>query len=55
MILKRRDAILGLGAIVGRELYGKILPLVIVSEQDFELLHKATRIRVDEQGVIQYE
>ncbi|MCC7163607.1 MAG: DUF126 domain-containing protein [Anaerolineae bacterium] len=55
IILKRRDAILGLGAIVGRELYGKILPLVIVSEQDFDLLRKASRIRIDEAGVIVYE
>lgn len=54
MILKRRDAILGLGAIVGRELYSKILPLVIVSEQDFDLLHKASRIHIDERGVIEF-
>lgn len=55
IILKQRDAILGLGAIVGRELYSKILPLVMVSEQDFDSLHKATHIRVDETGVIEYD
>lgn len=55
MILKRRDAILALGAIVGRELYNKVMPLVIVSDEDFESLHKAERISVDESGKIEYE
>lgn len=55
MILKQRDAILALGAIVGRELYSKIIPLVIVSDADFEKLHKAKFARVDELGEIEYE
>lgn len=55
LILKRRDAILGLGAIVGRELYNKVLPLVIVSEDDFELLHKARTIQISNAGLIEYE
>ncbi len=55
LILKRRDAILALGAIVGRELYNKILPLVIVSDEDFEGLHKARFARLDEDGAIEYE
>jgi predicted aconitase with swiveling domain len=55
MILKQRDAILGLGAIVGRELYQKVLPLVVVTDQDFELLHKATQIKVDESGLIEFD
>ena len=55
MILKQRDAILALGAIVGRELYSKIIPIVIVSDADFEELHKAKWARVDEAGGIEYE
>ena len=55
LILKRRDAILALGAIVGRELYNKILPLVVVSDADFERLHKANFARLDEDGAIEYE
>lgn len=55
MILKRRDAILALGAIVGRELYSKIMPLVVVSDADFERLHNAKRIQVDVAGAIEYE
>ena len=52
MILKRRDAILALGAIVGRELYGQIMPLVVVSDADFEKLHKVRYARVDEHGAV---
>lgn len=55
IILKRRDAILALGAIVARELYDKILPLVIVSDDDFRKLHKAKFAHVLSDGVIQYE
>lgn len=55
MILKQRDAILALGAIVGRELYNKIIPLVIVSDADFDELHKAKFARVNEAGEIEYE
>src|SRR6266496_2741714 len=54
MILKRRDAILALGAIVGRELYNKVMPLVMVSDDDFDLLHKASKIWIDEAGRIEY-
>ncbi len=55
LILKRRDAILALGAIVGRQLYNKILPLVIVSDEDFFRLHKASFVRMEESGLIEYE
>ncbi len=55
LILKRRDAILALGAIVGRELYNKILPLVVVSDTDFERLHKARFVRLQHDGVVEYE
>ena len=54
IILKRRDAILALGAIVGRELYNKIIPLVIVSDDDFKRLHKAKFARVNQAGEIEY-
>jgi predicted aconitase with swiveling domain len=55
MILKRRDAILALGAIVGRELYNKSMPLVIVSEEDFDRLRGAARMELDEAGQITFE
>lgn len=55
MILKRRDAILALGAIVARELYDKILPIVIVSDDEFAKLHKASFARLHIDGVIEYE
>jgi predicted aconitase with swiveling domain len=52
MILSKPDAILALGAIVGRELYGKVMPLLVVSETDFAKLHKAKTLQVDEAGVV---
>lgn len=55
MILKRRDAILALGAIVGRELYGRVMPLVVVSEADFDQLHKAKHVQVGESGSVSWE
>lgn len=55
MILKQRDAILALGAIVGRELYDKIVPVVIVSDADFDALHKARFAHVSETGIVEYE
>lgn len=55
IILKRRDAILALGAIVARELYDKILPIVVVSDEEFAELHKAGFARVFSDGVIEYE
>lgn len=55
IILKQRDAILALGAIVGRELYQKSMPLVIVSAVDFDGLHKAKFAQVNAAGEIRYE
>jgi predicted aconitase with swiveling domain len=52
LVLKRRDAILALGAIVGRELYNKTLPLLVVSEQDFAELHDVKNLRIVESGTI---
>lgn len=52
MILNNRDAILALGAIVGRELYGQVMPLVVVSDADFERLHKAEHVTVNEDGTV---
>ena len=55
MILRRPDAILALGAIVGRELYSKSMPLIVVTDSDFEKLHKTKNLRLDEMGMIEFE
>lgn len=55
MILSGPDAILALGAIVGRELYNKVMPLVVVSDGDFAVLHKARFVRVQGEGVVEFE
>lgn len=53
MILARPDPILALGAIVGRELYGKSIPLLVLSENDFQELRNAERVKIDDQGLIE--
>ena len=54
MILSHADAILALGAIVGRELYAKVMPLVVVSERDFARLRDATHAQLDGAGRIEW-
>ncbi|HZQ04970.1 MAG TPA: DUF126 domain-containing protein [Anaerolineae bacterium] len=55
MILARTDQILALGAIVGTELYGKALPLVVVSESDFVKLGRSKRAQVDMNGIVMWD
>ncbi len=55
LVLRQADAILALGAIVGRELYDKALPVVVVTEADFARLHKATHAAINERGEIVFE
>jgi predicted aconitase with swiveling domain len=55
IILQRADAILALGALVGRELYHKSLPLVVVSAADFMLLREANYLTVTEAGFIYWQ
>ena len=55
MILSHADQILALGAIVARELYGKVMPLVVVSENDFAVLARATQIHLNELGAITWQ
>lgn len=55
MILKRNDAILALGAIVGRELYNATMPLVVVSDDDFAALQNAGWARIGERAEIEFE
>lgn len=47
MILKQPDPILALGAIVGRELYNRVMPLIVVSESDFARLQQAQVVRIE--------
>jgi predicted aconitase with swiveling domain len=55
MILSRADPILALGAIVARELYGRVMPLLVVSEADMTALRDAGRVKIEMDGTIQLE
>jgi len=50
LILKEPDAILALGAIVARELYGVQTPIVILPAAEYADIRDGTRIRVDARG-----
>lgn len=54
LILQRPDPILALGAIVGRELYGKTMPLIVLAPENFARLEHAAEVRVDENGVVSF-
>ena len=47
-----RDPILALGAIVGRELYGTVVPIVVADRAAFATLRTWTRVRVDGTTVV---
>ena len=55
MILSKPDAILSLGAIVARELYAKLMPIVLVNENDFAVLRSAHRVQIESSGAILWE
>jgi predicted aconitase with swiveling domain len=55
MILSKPDAILALGAIVARELYAKLMPIVLVSENDFAVLRSVHWVRIEASGAIFWE
>lgn len=53
MILARPDPILALGAIVGGELYNKSIPLLVVSDNDFQTLRNVNSVKINDQGLIE--
>jgi hypothetical protein len=46
------DPILALGAIVAEELYGKVVPIVAVSQQDFDSIREGDELTVERDGTI---
>jgi predicted aconitase with swiveling domain len=47
ILLQHRDGILALGAIVARELYGTVVPLVILDPPEYEQLRTGQHIVID--------
>ncbi len=48
----KADPILALGAIVADELYGQSLPIVTLTEKDFQSIGQGDRIVVEEDGTV---
>lgn len=55
MILSHADQILALGTIVAQELYGRTMPMVVVSEAEFTALKGVDHVQIDETGAIDWE
>jgi uncharacterized protein len=47
VVLRERDAIVVLGAVVARELYGSELPVIAAEPATYERLETGTRVRVE--------
>ncbi len=54
VILAQTDPILALGAIVARELYDRVMPLLVVGPDDFERLREAQHIQIEEDGQVHW-
>ncbi len=55
IILAQTDQIIALGTIVGRELYQKSIPVVVVSPADYARLQDARYVRVSESGQVTWD
>lgn len=52
VIVSRLDPIIGLGSILGDELYGRPVPMVVVSESDRATIKTGDRVEIKENGRI---
>ena len=55
IIISRIDPIIGLGSILGDELYGRRVPVLVVSEPDREKISTGDKVTISENGQIQVE
>lgn len=55
IILREPDGIVALGAIVARELYGAVLPVVALDSRNYEMLRSGAAIRIDGRTVSVFE
>ena len=46
------DPILALGAIVADELYGEVVPIVTISQEDFDAVQDGDELTLDRSGTI---
>jgi predicted aconitase with swiveling domain len=52
IITSRLDPVIGLGCILGDELYARHLPMVVVPDQDRLLIETGDLIEIDDRGLI---
>jgi len=52
IITSEMDGILALGAVVAQELYGSSLPVLVLKEADYAMLHNDQEITIHRDGVL---
>jgi predicted aconitase with swiveling domain len=52
IILSRVDPIVGLGSILGQELYGVTVPVIVIPEGERRAIDSGQMVRIDENGTI---
>jgi hypothetical protein len=52
IVLSRTDPIIGLGAILGEELYGRIVPVVVLNDGDFAAIPEGACVAVALDGTV---
>ncbi len=55
IVLSRPDPIIGLGAILGEELYGRTVPVVILAERDRAKIPAGALIAIEPDGAVRVE
>jgi predicted aconitase with swiveling domain len=53
IILSKLDAILALGSIVADELYGKSVPMILLSEDDFASIQDGSHLVIHSNGIVE--
>jgi predicted aconitase with swiveling domain len=52
IVNKKVDSILALGAIVAQELYQRTIPVIVLDELDFQLIHEGDQLKIEPDGTI---
>ena len=52
IVLARTDPIVALGAIVADEMYGKRMPVIVLSQEDFDTIAEGDHLTVEPDGLV---
>ncbi len=52
IVLSRPDPIIGLGAILGEEMYGRTVPVVVIGEDERAAIPAGAAVAIDDAGIV---